>query len=817
VNAVNITALLPRRCDDMLIEVCLEVIRAEALAHSKGIPMSNGNVVALNTKTGRDSALSPAQIASLGKQVRDTATGHLQKLFQNMFDHLDDFLFDQADKSEKAAPQSAYFEAMRRVRLQKDQMRSAFLSKFHAGFNDAIGGPRATAAANLFEKGSLDSLLLVNDEELEESLAVTNMVAKAKNLHKEHLYALEQRFRAMYQGRAEITADTNPLGPQVICTAFKGAAKGLDVELKVKLVMYKLFDRYLVHELGAAYEAVNALLADAGVLPAIRVRATVNPAGAARAPAPRASASTPPASGAATSNGNVAPRGAQPQVFDTLQHLLMMQRRMSAHASGDVAADDAVMPGGGAAVFDTPTVLVALSSLQHQPMSDISQMRDKDEIAAFLKNSIVTQLRAGDPKATGRINQADTDTIDIVTMLFDFILDDAALPDAFKALIARLQIPVLKVGIIDKTFFAKKNHPARRLLNELARAGVGWTEVSNRDSDPLYRKVEHVVHRVLNEFENDVRLFSTLLDEFTAFLEEEKHQRKIAAERLEATHEIVAHEIERRIAAPDIPLSIRQFMSTAWKDVLVLIHSRDGNQGRAWEMALQVADDLVWSVQPKLTGKQRQRLVQMIPKILNGLQDGLTLISYHRNDKERLFRELEQLHLVSLKGDAARGETTAAPTAPVTEKPAPGSRAALDDLINDLNAVPMLVEDIVMQEPGGDDAWDAEQSQDEFTARVAQIKVGTWVEFTEATGKTFRAKLAWKSEVLGEYTFVDRMYKVVADKTLQELAADFRDARARTVEDVPVLDRALDAVINGLKRYVYSGDGKVSINTSLPE
>ncbi|MCC6373256.1 MAG: DUF1631 family protein, partial [Moraxellaceae bacterium] len=43
--------------------------------------------------------------------------------------------------------------------------------------------------------------------------------------------------------------------------------------------------------------------------------------------------------------------------------------------------------------------------------------------------------------------------INLVSMLFDFILDDDYLPMAMKALLGRLQIPLLKVAIIDKTFF----------------------------------------------------------------------------------------------------------------------------------------------------------------------------------------------------------------------------------------------------------------------------------------------------------------------------------------------------------------------------
>jgi hypothetical protein len=35
----------------------------------------------------------------------------------------------------------------------------------------------------------------------------------------------------------------------------------------------------------------------------------------------------------------------------------------------------------------------------------------------------------------------------------------------------------------------------------------------------------------------------------------------------------------------------------------------------------------------------------------------------------------------------------------------------------------------------------------------------------------------------------------------QELAADFRNMHASVAEEVPLLDRALDAVVKGLKRY----------------
>lgn len=745
--------------------------------------MSNGSkVVAFAAKGTVDGAISAARSNGLANQLRNKAAEQLKSLFQNMFDHLDDFLFDMADKSSGAkGEQNTYFDAMRQVRLKKDGIREVFIAKFVNAYNDAGKKDEKREPGSLFGSGALDGLLLVNDDELEESVAVSNMISKAKNHHKENLFALEQRYSALLENGAAITGETLPVGPGVICNAFKGAVKTLEADFKVKLIVYKLFDRYLVNELGNCYFELNKMFLDAGILPAIRVRAPVH------APSMRSTPATPSAAGIAPglSQGFLpggAPAGGNVELFSSLQQMLMQQR-------GSTGA----MPQGGSAgpagiAYDTPTVLVALSALQHAPTDKLAELKGKNEISAWLKNTIVGHLSTKSPGGAKNINQADADTIDIVTMLFDFILDDKTLPDAFKALIARLQIPVLKVGIIDKSFFSKKNHPARRLLNDLARAGIGWNASGEQQADPLYAKVSDIVNRVLNDFNNDVSLFTDLANEFSLYIEEEKNQRKAAAERLAAAKETVATEIEKRISETELPFSIRGFFTTAWKDVLTVIHTRDGNHGVAWQAALQLADDLVWSVQRKADAKQKQRLVQMIPKILNGLQDGLTLISYPRPEKERLFRELENLHIASLKGEAPR---TTAPTAQ--------SKAPIDQLIDDITTVPTLLEEIVLEEPT---VYEPEQpaGYDEFTDKVTQLTLGTWVEFVLADNKVVRGKLAWKSEVLGEYTFVDRMYKLVADKSLQELATDFRDLRASVVADIALLDRALDAVVTGLKR-----------------
>lgn len=57
--------------------------------------------------------------------------------------------------------------------------------------------------------------------------------------------------------------------------------------------------------------------------------------------------------------------------------------------------------------------------------------------------------------------------------------------DEERELIDRTQISIIKVALTDTTFFNRENHPARALLNEIAAASIGWTEVDALKDDIL--------------------------------------------------------------------------------------------------------------------------------------------------------------------------------------------------------------------------------------------------------------------------------------------------------------------------------------------
>jgi len=271
----------------------------------------------------------------------------------------------------------------------------------------------------------------------------------------------------------------------------------------------------------------------------------------------------------------------------------------------------------------------------------------------------------------------DTDvlTLDVVTMLFDYILDDSDVPDAMKALIGRLQIPVLKAALMDRAIFSTKTHPVRRLLDTLAGAAIGWSEANGKD-DPLYQKVESIVHRILERFERDLGVFNELLSELEEFLSVEQRDAQDAAEQsaeaIEERHRL-AHawmmagdEIRRRTDKKNMPVTVRDFLNTHWKDLLAVTHIRRGEESPQWEAALRTMDDLIWSVLPKQQAEERQKLVAALPALVRRLKSGLKVVSMPERERANFMSTVADLQAAAVRGGREFGAGDIQPKGSIT-------------------------------------------------------------------------------------------------------------------------------------------------------
>lgn len=756
------------------------------------------------------------RLGDLLKLVRSVALKRVNALVGTLFENVDDALFDLAERAGSNAIQTEYFDGMREVRKKRQLVERLFQEQATRAFTDFADGKLKPIKAEGGTPSANAGLSLVDDVELEESLAVTSMVAKAESRLQRALYQVNQRL-AVIIGGAKVEDANNPIGPAVLGNAFRTAIREFDVNIQVKLIVYKLFDRYVMAGLEPVYDEVNVELIRAGVLPQVRhvLSHGSRPQGA-------------PAAGviaAGRPGGTTAPGGyydataneLQGEIYQTLRSLLASRHHGDHYEGGG--------DGGSGLPGLSPTdLLSALTILQTQSaamQARADSVSDAAQAVQQIKRELLDQVgRLSDDAKSRRVSAADEDTIDLVGMLFEYILQDRNLPTRMQALFGRLQIPYLKVAILDKHLFAQKSHPARRLLDLLAEAGKSWTEEADRDNR-LYDRIRLAVEAVLRDFDDDVGVFERELDSFTEFMDQHRKRADLAEqraaeatrgrERLQEARRTAAREILKRIEERHLPPVVHTVLSRPWANYLVLTVLRQGEGSDEWKNALRFADEFVWSAQPKTTESDITRLRALLPQLEKALRHGLATVAYHDSDVKQLMGELSQFYRRLLDGQKV--ETRSAKDVIEHNVAAPVSASGGGDPADTADAITSLapqspVEEIVLSSEPAEEAEVAPDADDEVVRSVRELKVGTWLEFIEENGQRERAKLSWISPISSKYLFVNRRGLKVCDKTVYGLAADLRRGSAVVLEEVPLFDRALDAIVARLR---HASEGEAAL------
>lgn len=736
-------------------------------------------------------------------EMRPIYSRHLTELLQRLFAVIDDELFKRSDKSESVAQQSLYFGAMRQIRVESTSLQSNFHLQIARGYDEfwkrksQSSFSEPSAGAQLTDGQGFS---LLENEALEEEIAISAMIEKGNNLFQNQLYGLNKRMAFLLE-RDELNFDDNPLSPHILCKAFAEALKSLSSDMTVKLLVYKLFDQVVLSSLGRLYHELNAFLVNEGILPTLA----------------RTGRRT-PISGAGAYPGSEMHGGADDDTLENQQAYIEvfqgMQRLLDGWRSqmGFPLTSDGFL---GGPLLETDDVLSALNVMQSPAGPIIAAPMGTDGLKAY----VTDQLLKLQPDESRSLARPEEDIIDMVALIFDFILEDRNLPDPIKGLIARLQIPVVKVAIIEKSFFGRKNHPVRLLLNALAQAGIGLDVTEGVTETPIFKKIESVVTRILDEFDQNVGLFSELLDEFMGFMDKETQRSRIAEERtrqvtqskeqLHLAKRKIAYEIASRLEDKSTPAAVRSFLFNIWKDVLVLAYLRRDKQPGDWESALEVVDKLIWSVSPPTDPTERKAILQAIPRLLKAIRAGLESISLDPQSVATALKELEACHVARLSKSGPEGAAAGEPHTiedeenrsveirdPELAQAITEIRANLPDIENltvgDLGRAP---DEIGFEGHGSDFIV-----EDEYLFKARELEVGEWVEFDDGK-KRIRGKLSWKSQVTSTYVFVNRKGAKVLEISLSDLAKRMSAKTAQVIEDTgtPLMDRAFGALMSKLK------------------
>lgn len=365
--------------------------------------------------------------------------------------------------------------------------------------------------------------------------------------------------------------------------------------------------------------------------------------------------------------------------------------------------------------------------------------------------------------------------LEVVATLFAHIFEDSRIPAPIKALIGRLQIPVLQLAMVDHDFFSDRAHPARRLINALAHAGTTWDGEVTADT-ALYRAGDATVRCIVGEFAADPGVFARCQREFDAFLAEQDRraderaatltERLKLREQQELAREVARKAIAATLAKGGIPDVVRTFAETTWVNVLTRARLEGGEEGRAWRDALATLDGVVWSVLPKYDPASRQQMVQRLPALLRAVKAGMTRVPVDESVQKEFFAELVRLHATALKA----GMTPPAASSKAT--PRAGRPAA---------------------RVGGDEPTPQSLELD-------LLSRGSWIELRDESGGVRRLRLSWISPARTMYLFANRQGQRALALTRNELTRRFATGEAATVTEEALLDRVVDDVLDEFQR-----------------
>jgi Protein of unknown function (DUF1631) len=799
-------------------------------------------VVQLNIERNSpaNSQVALARLPAAIHSLRDKARQQLQTYLRELFDKVDDAMFELADRATSNQDQNIFFDSMREVRIRRRAIEASFFRSIDVSFARLLDAN--AYRENKIEKTdeSLEDLSLVKNDELEEMVAVDGMINKANELYSESIQHLTLRIDHLVP--IKVYQKNNPLGVDVICHAFSDATQNLQIDVKGKLVLFKLFDNLVMNKLGKLFDVLNQTLIDANILPSLQ-----------KAKRPVKKPVAPPENqygkglSAQLDLAGQKPSGDASGIrhtYDeqTTQVLSQLRNLLGASRGGDI-----VQPSGNGNEIATQELVHLLSLAQLKNMTAAgtslgsagSTVHTNPINLRRLLADIVQQNKLGSTV----INPVDDDVINLVSMMFEFILDDRNLAVPMKALIGRLQIPLVKVAIADKTFFSKGGHPARRLLNEMAMASLGWqeSEEENQRKDSLYNKMQEMVNKILAEFDTDIGIFETLLIDFRAYLDREKRRSQILEQRTidaedgkaksERARAIVNAELNRMTHNRDIPLVVAKLLHEAWANVMFIVLLKQGPESDEWKESVLTAQHLIWSVTATMDKDNRQKLLKLVPALLQKLRTGLDSISFSPFEAANLFKQLEVLHLSRLRGDlslkpdvlksdAQKPEQENKKVEDVIDTALQGEDQVLEGLVERKSPVitpPEVISSVTVPEkievtektevPAPETPKKAvttfdhsiQTANEEHLALVNNITQGTWFEMLGEGGEKYRCRLAAIIRSVGKYIFVNRAGMKVAEETRETLAIALQSKRLTILDDGMLFDRALESVISNLR------------------
>ena len=365
---------------------------------------------------GQGSAASDERVVARLKVCRNMAMEFANAQFPLFLQHLDDRLFDLASNSTNNQEQVYLGEVQKEFTKHREDLLRYFRGSVGEGYIKFKKGTLDTRSDNTESQDS--RLSLVENEKLEENIAVSSIALRADSHFAELVWTSSQRY-AVLRGGEKIQESSNPSSPIQFCEALKRSLTLIDLGVKSKIHAYKVFDRVFIPKLGAFLEQINDYLIAEGLLPNLQFTPGVD-----RSPMPSASSLASAEQALASSQRGGFSAASEASANQESGHyqgnLLGAIRELQTRLAGEVAGAGLVgggvvpppaihggMPSGTGermvSVYSNQQLVGALQNLQSQALSITSESGEGGHAASALSpqgvaatSSLLTQQLQSD-------------------------------------------------------------------------------------------------------------------------------------------------------------------------------------------------------------------------------------------------------------------------------------------------------------------------------------------------------------------------------------------------------------------------------------
>jgi len=736
------------------------------------------------------------------------------------------------------------------------QEQADIIASIDARFQDSVDRGMRTMYTDLrqgFHKLSADTMSLIDDETVNRQLEVGNLVQRLRDACDENLGRLNIIIAQMH-GDAEVHERENPFRPYLIARALYETLKDrVDNEDVGKILFARLSDS-LALQLPGYYASICEVFDANGIQARLLARPTslkrhqrdqlaqqlaaMNSTagmghmavGAATLSVTELNSRLQPAlqrmfetmrgannaDNAADTSASAIPQVQPDQAVefqDFVWRLFNQAGTMSTHAE---VAGALVPPGEGVAGAGAAAPLHYLAGASAEVLQQIDRYQrqaadaaGRDAAAPDERNQLFS---LGEQLVLPQRAQGARMAIDVVAVLFEYLLEDEQIPAVVRTRIARLQIPFLKAALLEPQLLQQPDHPARKLLNLIASAAVGLAPDSAM-AQRLDGEIVRLVKRILQEFSQDMAIFSDCLRELEQFLADQlananaetagSIQAAEEAEKFSAVMRNTTASLRDILTPMEVDQRVKDFIEQVWARVLVRAAAKDATGGAAGmaEQYREILPELVWSAQEKNTQEDRSALMRMLPGLIKRLRIGMLMIHMPENECGAALDRLVPVHTEVLRPGLAGDGTRQGPSLDDLRKEF--SRLVSSDdsaawgLSEPLQVAPDALES-ALAERGV--AADVDLSRLSVYAAapsaelLTQLQVGSAVEFRVADTAA-PARLAWVSKHHALFIFkLEQQAKPLVYSAAALLQA-LQSGKIGLIEYAPALDRAVDALM----------------------